>query len=241
MLWLNHIKYSGRQYGAYIIEKAVGEGRYGICFRAHSNCGLQVIIKRFKPTLIKKYVEKNTAEAVILSQVNNTAIPKFLGVINEKDFYGYIFEQKPGDTVQALLFKQKHHFTREEIYRTVSQLIDIMCYLHDKGIIHGDIRPPNVLINDDTIYLIDFGLSRRVSFTHGTYSVDFSYLGDFLLYLLYSSYKPQKWRKRAWYDELDLSPAQKMFIKRLLQLEEPFVNVEEVKDDFRRAFNCEQL
>ncbi len=236
MLWLHHIKHSGRKYGDYVIEKDVGEGRYGICFLAHSNCGARVIIKRFKPASIKGNKERIAMEAVALSQISHIAVPKLLGVVHEKDFYGFVLEKKPGDTVESLLFKQKHRFTHSEIFKIISQLIDIISYLHNKGIIHGDIRLPNVLIDNGVVYLIDFGLSRRGDFVRCTYGIDFSYLGDFFLYLLYSSHKPKKGKRLAWYNELDLSPEQKMFLKKLLRLEEPYICIEEVKNDFIQSF-----
>jgi len=73
MWFLNSKKYIGKQYGRYTINGAVGT---------------PVIIKRFKPNIFKKNKEKNVYEAIILSQLNHYAIPKLLGVINEKGFYG---------------------------------------------------------------------------------------------------------------------------------------------------------
>lgn len=236
MLWINHIRNVGKIYADYFIKKVVGEGRYGICFLAYSGCGTQVIIKRFKPASIKGNEERIAMEAVVLSQISHRAIPKLLGVIHEKDFYGFVLEKKPGDTVESLLFRQKHRFTHSEIFKIITQLIDILSYLHGKGITHGDIRPPNVLLDHGFVYLIDFGLSRRGDFIRCPYGIDFSYLGDFFLYLLYSSHKSRKGKRLAWYNELDLSLEQKMFLKKLLRLEEPYSCIEEVKKDFIQSF-----
>jgi hypothetical protein len=66
-MWLHKkIKYAGKQYGRYTIETAIGEGRYGLCFLARSDMGQKVIIKKFKPSLLKKDSEKHVYEAVIL-------------------------------------------------------------------------------------------------------------------------------------------------------------------------------
>ncbi|MDD3229695.1 MAG: protein kinase family protein [Oscillospiraceae bacterium] len=240
MLWLNHLRFSGRKFGSYTIEKVAGEGRYGICLNAYSNRGARVIIKWFKSSSIKRDKKRTAVEADILSKIDHFSIPKLLGVINEKGGYGLILEEKPGDTVESMLFKHRHQFSRKEIFRIVSQLVDIIWYLHDKGIIHGDIRPPNVIINNGAVYLIDFGLSRRVDYDKNTFDIDFSYLGEFLLYLLYSSFKSKKYKKFAWYNELYLLPKQKILLKRLLRLEKPYENIREVADDFHQAFGCEE-
>jgi serine/threonine-protein kinase len=68
------------------------------------------------------------------------------------------------------------------------------------------------------------------------YDIDFSYLGDFLLYLLYSTYTAQKKKRLPWYQELPLSPEQKTFLKKLLRLENSYESIDEVKKDFIEAF-----
>ncbi|WP_312942145.1 protein kinase family protein [Oscillibacter sp.] len=236
MLWINHFRYSGRKFGGYTIEKVAGEGRYGICLNAHSDCGSRVVIKRFKSAFIKRDNERTSVEADLLSKIDHYSIPKLLGVINENGFYGLILEEKQGDTVESKLFKHRYQFSNKEIFEIVSQLVNIIWYLHGKGIIHGDIRPPNVIINNGVIYLIDFGLSRWVDYNRYTFDIDFSYLGDFILHLLYSSFEPKKYKKLAWYNELDILPEQKLLLKRLLRLEEPYENIREVSADFYRVF-----
>ncbi|WP_446787619.1 protein kinase domain-containing protein [Macellibacteroides fermentans] len=236
MFHISHIRYIGKQYGCYTIRKAVGEGRYGHCFLACSDSGDQVVIKRLKSGHIKKNREKIIIEAVALSQIEHKSIPQLLGIINEKDFYAFILERKPGVTVDSLLFKEKHLFTDEEIREIFSQLIETVEYLHKKGIIHGDIRPSNVLLNNGKIYLVDFGLSRWADSAKETYNIDFLNLGDFLLYLLYSSHKSRKRTRLAWYDELTLLPEQQLFIKKLMLIEAAYTNITEVKTEFNRIF-----
>ncbi|OJU08023.1 MAG: serine/threonine protein kinase [Clostridiales bacterium 43-6] len=232
--------YIGKQYGDYTLLKLIGEGRYGLCFLAQSHSGIPVVIKRFKPRIFKKNKDKNMFEAVILSQLHHQSIPELLGVINEKSFYGFVLEQKHGDTVQSLLFKKKHRFTSKEIYLIGYQLINIIQYLHGHGVVHRDIRIPNVIINSDKVYLVDFGLARWADNSCYKYDVDYSYLGDFLLYLIYSSFKKQKMKRTPWYDELSLTNDQMLFLKRLLRLTDPYESINEIKKDFVKAFSIEK-
>lgn len=232
---LNSAKFLGRQYGGYTILGLAGEGRYGVCYTAYSAEGVQVIIKRFKPSMMRKKREKNAFEAVLLSQLNHEAIPELLGVINEKGFYGFILEQKPGVTIQSLLVEKKHRFTDVEIYSIGTQLIDILQYLHTREIVHRDIRISNVLVDKNKVSLVDFGLARWADGNRYRYDVDFSFLGDFLLYLLYSSFVPHA-SGLPWHRELPLTCEQKTFLKRLLRLEQPYENISAVKRDFIRAF-----
>lgn len=239
MLYIK-IKYAGKQFGRYTIERFIGEGRYGLCFIARSDIGKKVIIKKFKTSLFKKKSDKNVKnvyEAIILSRLNDKRIPEFLGVINEKRFYGFVLDFKQGCTVKDMLFKHKHKFSDEEFFNIGIKLIRIIKYLHKNGVVHRDIRIPNVLIDNDEVYLIDFGLARWRDDDEYPYNLDFSYLGDFLLYLLYSSFETkEKHKNLPWYEELSLKPEQKIFLKRLLGIEQIYKNIDEIEMDFIKIF-----
>lgn len=240
-MWLYKTReYSGKQVGRYTIETSIGEGRYGLCFLARSNLGEKVAIKKFKSSLFKKNSEKNAYEAVILSKLNDKRIPEFLGVINEKGFYGFVLEFKNGITVKNMLFKYKHIFSHEEFFNIGFKLIRIIKYLHENGVVHRDIRIPNVLIHNDEVYLIDFGLARWADNNQYPHNLDFSYLGDFLLYLLYSSFETkEKSEKLPWYKELSLTREQNSFLKKLLGLEQAYGNINEIETDFIGVFSTQ--
>ena len=228
------IKHSGRQLGPYTIERAIGEGRYGLCFLAKSEHGNRVVIKKSKfPGVFKNDIH----EAIILAKLKDKRIPEFLGVVNEKRFYGFVLEFKYGCTVKDLLFKHNYQFTNEEIFNIGLQLIKIIGYLHENGVVHRDIRIPNVLVNEGEVYLIDFGLARWTDNNRYRYDLDFSYLGDFLLYLLYSSYHKKRMSKTLpWYQELLLTNEQQLFLKKLFRLEIAYENTNQIEKDFMSAF-----
>lgn len=217
----------------YKLIKKVGEGRYGICYLATKDEESFVIIKQFKKTNDKN---NHAFEAVMLSQIDHEAIPQLLGVINRDDFYGFILEHKAGWTLEQMLFKQHYRFTPNEIFHIGCQLIQILKHLHDKNIVHRDIRIPNVVIHNGKVSLIDFGLARWVNKREYQFDQDFSYLGDLLLYLHYSSYTTKSKKERPWYEELNLKKEQIHFYKRLLKLETPYSSIIEVEKDFIAAF-----
>ena len=64
------------------------------------------------------------------------------------------------------LLASKGMFSQKEIAEAMVQLGDALAYLHEEGVIHQDIKPDNVLINDRGKYLItDFGISSRMRST----------------------------------------------------------------------------
>ncbi len=227
--------------GRYTIERLLGKGRYGLCFLARSDNGGQVVIKKYRQSSGKDHLPDCIDEAVILSRLNDERIPEFLGVLNENGFYGFVLAYKKGETVKELLFKHHHVFFREEFYQTGLQLIDIIKYLHAHGVVHRDIRLPNVVIDQGRVCLIDFGLARRADQPEA-YALDFSYLSDFFLYLLYSSFTGMAKRKPGmkelpWYDELPLKREQILFLKRLFGMEERYDHIRDIEKDFIQVFN----
>lgn len=139
--------------------------------------------------MLKRNVNKNDYEAIILSKLSDKRIPELLGIVNQKGFYGFVLEFKSGYSVKDMLFRHNYRFSKEEFYSIGTQLISIIKYLHTNGVVHRDLRIPNVLIDNGEVYLVDFGLSRWRDGKEYEFCLDYSFLGDFLLYLLYSSYQ----------------------------------------------------
>lgn len=115
-------------------------------------------------------------------------------------------------------------------------MIEIIEYLHINNIVHRDIRLPNLILNKDMLFLIDFGLARVIDNIKYVAQIDFTYLGDVFLYILYTDYDNSSTNK-AWYNELDLSHSQNFFLKKLMGIEVPYNNIKEVYNDFIEAFD----
>lgn len=225
----------GQRIEGFKILKTTGEGRYGICYLITDEEKIY-ILKQLKKTKPRTRSLKAQHEEEILKTLNHPAIPRFIGRLKTGRFMGYILEYKQGITLEDMIFKQGYVFGRGEIYNTCEQLIGIMDYLHRKGIVHMDIRVPNVILDGGHVYLVDFGSARWIDDVRYKADMDFSYFGDLLLHLYYTAFSGKPGKSRPWYEELALSPGELFFLKRLMGLEDRYKNTGELKTDFESVF-----
>jgi serine/threonine-protein kinase len=215
----------------YKVIKLIGEGRFGICYLVELNAK-KYVLKEIKPKVIKKSGNKIIFEQQILSSINSPYVPKLVDTIKNNNIYAYILEYKNGNTIEDMIFGQGYRFKKHEIYKLGIKLIDIIKYLHQKNIVHRDIRVPNVLIDGENVYLIDFGLARIINNQKYRASDDFIYFGHLLLHLYYSSFTKTNKKSRPWYEELELSSSELKFLKKLLGLDKEYENIYDLERDF---------
>ncbi|MDP4161198.1 MAG: protein kinase family protein [Bacillota bacterium] len=225
------------QIADYAIEKIIGEGRFGICYQV-SQDQKSYILKQLKRGMLKKAGVKARFEEEILRSLQHESVPRFIKKIERKDFYGYVLEFKEGKTFEDIIYLDKYVFERAEIYRVGRQLIEILKYMHSKSIVHRDIRVPNALYDGQKVNLVDFGLARWINNEKYRADMDFAFLGDFLLHLYYSSFQLKGFKKRPWYDELQLQPKELSLLKRLMGVDQRYTSIFDVEHDFYETFEA---
>src|SRR5690606_35722486 len=74
----------------------------------------------------------------------------------------YTMEYISGKTFEQLIFQEGKIYSEVETFTIGLELLTVISVLHEKGIIHRDIRIPNIMMDNGKIKLIDFGLARRM-------------------------------------------------------------------------------
>ncbi|MFQ7155336.1 MAG: serine/threonine protein kinase [Merdimonas faecis] len=218
----------------YTVVSRIGTGRYGVCFLARDPAGKMVVLKRFRTGMRRKHPDFSQQEAVILSGLDHPAVPELLGVINDRSGYYFVLEYQKGKTLKEWLFEEKKFFSDEEVFRIGSDLLDVLQYLHERNVVHGDISVANVVYDGSRAALIDFGLSGYADGDSMRFSLDYARFANVLLYLLYSGYSGDG--KKPWYEALPLSDGQKDYLQKMLRPEEVFRSTREACREFDRCF-----
>ena len=155
------------QRGRYVIEKVLGAGGAGITYRAKDvNTGEVVAIKTLNATLqaqpdFAKHQERFIQEAFRLAKCSHTHVIRVDDVCQEGELWCMIMEYIDGGNLETLVRKQGG-FSEVEAIRYIYQVGSALSYIHDRGILHRDVKPANIMRRSDTneAVLIDFGLAR---------------------------------------------------------------------------------
>lgn len=237
----------------YEIIRILGMGSYGISYLAKDRRqNKECVVKQMKPSRkkLEKVHRSFEYEKKILSYLNHPQIPSF----GESLFYNgqhfFTMDYIAGRTFEDLIFNDGAVFDEVRSFEILRDVLEIVAYFHGKKIIHRDLRIPNIMVKDGAIYVIDFGLARFLDTNNCDnfsemagydfekklkreihYKSDFYALGHFILFLLYSSYTPDSKKERSWEEELQISNQGRRIIRRMLQLDEPYMNIDDVVRD----------
>lgn len=148
----------------YNIENILGSGSFGNVYKAQNKyTGWSVAIKELNTTnLPQKQLEFFKREVMILIQCNNPFLLDFVGFSADSKLSIVTNYMRQGSLWDVL------HKYPESISPTQKTNIAIgiahgMRYLHSKGIIHRDLKSPNILLDNRLFpYISDFGLGRII-------------------------------------------------------------------------------
>ena len=136
-----------------------------------------------------------------------------------------------GFVVEDYLCERAYSFSRDEIYEIAIKLLDLAEILHNKNIVHRDIRLPNVIIrSNNELALIDFGLARYVDDKKYMKKEDYWYIGDFLIHLYYSSYESISNKEKPWYEELDLNEKELSLLRKLMGIDKEYESIQTIRN-----------
>ena len=156
----------------YLIQTILGQGGLGrtyLAFDVH-RFNEPCVLKEFAPLGSGQYdLEKSCdlfkREAEILHCVTHPQIPKFLACFEIQGRLFLVQEFVNGKTYSALLQERQRKnqaFTELEVVKWLIDILPILDYLHERGIIHRDISPDNIMQpeGEQLPVLIDFGVGK---------------------------------------------------------------------------------
>ncbi|ORX80671.1 Pkinase-domain-containing protein [Basidiobolus meristosporus CBS 931.73] len=108
-------------------------------------------------------------EIALLKGLKHPNIVRYLGSQMDEEHLNIFLEYVPGGSVAALLEKFGNAFEETLVRSFVRQILMGLTYLHDRNIIHRDIKGGNILVdNKGCVKISDFGISKKAENTELT-------------------------------------------------------------------------
>ncbi|WP_457637421.1 serine/threonine-protein kinase [Oceanithermus sp.] len=143
------------------LKLLLGMGKTAQVYLAEAPDGLEVALK-----LPRKEVREDERLSRMFAQEVRLALglrhPNLLRGFAGKPFGDRAFvalEYMPEGTLETLIHKN-HSFTVEEALSYIRQITSALIYLHGRGIVHQDVKPSNVFLDNKVAKLGDFGAAR---------------------------------------------------------------------------------
>ena len=154
----------GRVLGGFRIEALIGRGGMGRVYRAEQlSLDRSVAVKILADDLAanEDFRVRFLAESRIAASIEHPAI---LPVYDAGEAEGYLYiamRYVEGIDLHSLI-QREGALTPERTLRIIEQVAAALDAAHRNGLIHRDVKPSNVLISDEQVYLADFGVARTV-------------------------------------------------------------------------------
>lgn len=159
--------YLGRTFGGYELVEVIGQGGMGTVYKGRQvSLDRTVAVKLLLPALVTndEFIRRFEREAKSIARLSHPNIVAVLDFgVSEDGLYYMVIEYVQGTSLSAMI-SDRLMMTFAEFLPVISQCLAGLDYVSRHGVIHRDIKPDNILVNDTGVAkLADFGLAKDVS------------------------------------------------------------------------------
>ena len=157
-------KYLGKRLdGRYEMRELIGVGGMAYVYKAYDAVDDRIVaVKILRDEFLNsdEFVRRFRNESKAIAILNHPNIVKVLDVGFGDRLQYIVMEYIDGITLKEYLDQRKDIRWKEAVHFTM-QILRALQHAHDKGIVHRDIKPQNImLLSDGTIKVTDFGIAR---------------------------------------------------------------------------------
>ena len=154
-----------RQFGDYELLEKIGEGGMGVVYRARqASLDREVAVKLLAagPWASRDFIERFRREAQNAARMQHPNIVAIYEVGDVDELHYFSMRLVHGGSLATILKQEGKLEARRaaHLLRTIAEAVD---YAHRLGVLHLDLKPANVLLDDNgDPHVADFGLARRL-------------------------------------------------------------------------------
>ncbi len=161
----------GERLGKWVIYKELGRGGMGRVYLAQEEIGgRKAALKVLAAELAQDvgFLHRFQREIETLSVLDHPNIVRFYEAGQENGLYFYAMEYIEGQSLDELL-REQGRLPWKDVLDLAVQVCHALKHVHDHGVIHRDIKPPNLLLTPDgQVKVTDFGIAKLFATSHLT-------------------------------------------------------------------------
>ncbi len=180
----HHLKPGSILNGKYLVGSAIGEGGFGITYIGRDTLlEMRVAVKEYYPNGLVSRAATSVVQPAVSEEraaVYRKGMERFLqeartlamfsgepGIVDVRDFFEangtayLVMAYLEGETLRQYL-RRCGRMTAEDAVQLLLPVMHSLQKIHEKGLIHRDISPDNIMLVDGKPKLIDFGAARSV-------------------------------------------------------------------------------
>jgi tetratricopeptide (TPR) repeat protein/TolB-like protein len=164
---------SGTIAGRFVITERLGKGGMGEVYRAEDlRLKRTVALKRLAPALGADpiYRHRFQEEAERVSAFSDSHVASVYDVVDQRDEMILVMEYVEGQTLRSRL---RQAISLEEFFGIASQCAEALIAAHDRGFVHCDIKPENIMLTPaGQVKILDFGLAKHLPRSDNSSTID---------------------------------------------------------------------
>src|SRR5690349_960081 len=156
---------TGQVIKGYELREMVGKGGFGAVYRAlQPSVGREVAIKAILPAYVNhpEFIRRFKAEAQLVARLEHIHIVPLYDYWRESSGAYLVMRYLRGGSLRTLL--SGNPLEPEHAAKLLDQVASAMSLAHRYGVIHRDMKPDNVLLDEEgNAYLADFGIAKDLT------------------------------------------------------------------------------
>ncbi|XP_023314705.1 twitchin isoform X11 [Trichogramma pretiosum] len=152
-------------YDRYEILEEVGSGAFGVVHRCRERATGNVFAAKFIPSAHAMEKELIRREIDIMNQLHHNKLINLHDAFEDDDEMVLIFEFLSGGELFERITQEGYTMSEAEVINYMRQIIEGIKHMHERNIIHLDIKPENIMCQtrqSTNVKLIDFGLATKL-------------------------------------------------------------------------------
>jgi len=163
---------ANQRVGEYLLDEPIGRGSFGEVWRAHHHVWADQFVAIKVPT-DPQYVRNLQREGVAVHGLAHPNIVRAIGFDPFAETPYLAMEYVPGTNLRSLI--KARSLSPADVVAIMQQVLAGLAYAHERGVIHRDVKPENILIHDQAktagygaqgvVKITDFGLGQAANST----------------------------------------------------------------------------